>query len=128
MKVLVTGSREWRDPLWLFAVLDSLRSFAELADRENGLELIVGDCESGADLDVRTWAALTHGVKEPEVFEADWREHGRAAGPYRNKRMVDEGKPSICLAFFAKGAGNRGTKHCSDYAASKGVTVYRFES
>jgi hypothetical protein len=38
-------------------------------------------------------------------FIADWAAHGRAAGPLRNQRMLDEGKPSFVVAF----PGGRGT-------------------
>ncbi|MGI5245451.1 SLOG family protein [Dactylosporangium sp. CA-139066] len=123
MRVLVTGSRDYSDRDFIRGTLNSLARYAEMSRREE-LELIVGDCETGADAHARDWAD-DYGY-EKRVFEADWATHNRAAGPRRNVRMVDEGRPDIGLAFFEPGARNRGTKHCADYAESKGVRVYRF--
>jgi hypothetical protein len=32
-------------------------------------------------------------------YPADWKQHGKAAGPIRNKQMLDEGKPDLVVAF-----------------------------
>lgn len=34
-----------------------------------------------------------------EEYPADWQRHGMAAGPRRNQRMLDEGKPERCYAL-----------------------------
>lgn len=34
-----------------------------------------------------------------EPYPASWKRLGRAAGPIRNQRMLDEGKPTRALAF-----------------------------
>ena len=39
------------------------------------------------------------------AYPADWRKHGRAAGPIRNQLMLDDGKPDIVVAF----PGGKGT-------------------
>ncbi len=33
------------------------------------------------------------------TFPADREKHGRAAGPIRNKQMLEEGKPDLVAAF-----------------------------
>jgi len=38
-------------------------------------------------------------------FPPDWITEGRRAGPLRNQRMIDEGKPDLVIAF----PGGRGT-------------------
>lgn len=42
---------------------------------------------------------------EGQTFKAEWLSYGRAAGPIRNQRMIDEGKPDLVIAF----PGGRGT-------------------
>lgn len=32
-------------------------------------------------------------------FPADWKKHGKSAGPIRNQQMLDEGKPNLIVAF-----------------------------
>jgi hypothetical protein len=39
-----------------------------------------------------------------EIYHADW-QLGRKAGPIRNQRMLDEGRPELVIAF----PGGRGT-------------------
>lgn len=65
--------------------------------------VIITGCAGGADRLARQWAN-SHGVPL-KVFKADWTAHGRAAGPKRNQRMLDEGQPDFVLAF----PGGRGT-------------------
>jgi hypothetical protein len=66
------------------------------------LEIITGDA-TGADAFARGWAQER--ARKLLEFEADWQLYGRAAGPIRNQRMLDEGRPQIALAF----PGGRGT-------------------
>lgn len=125
MKILVTGSREWDNDVLLRDALDAVR-------RYGGLSVIVGDCPTGADEMTREWCG-DFGVPFA-VYKADWVKYGKAAGPYRNYAMVDDLIESAftcldtayCLAFYKEGAGNRGTRHCSEYAESRGVAVQRF--
>ena len=50
-----------------------------------------------------------------EVYHADWDKHGRAAGPIRNKKIVDNS--DIVIAFLHD--ESKGTRHTIDYARSK---------
>ena len=52
-------------------------------------------------------------------FPADWKKHGRAAGPIRNKQMLTEGKPDVVVAF----PGGRGTANMVQQAQKAGVPV-----
>ena len=38
-------------------------------------------------------------------YAADWKHFGRAAGPMRNQKMLDEGKPDLVIAFFRRLSG-----------------------
>lgn len=53
------------------------------------------------------------------VYRASWRKYGKAAGPIRNQRMLDEGKPDIVVAF----PGGRGTADMVRRAKAHGVPV-----
>ena len=52
-------------------------------------------------------------------FDADWQKYGRAAGPIRNKQMLDEGSPDLVIAF----AGGRGTENMVKQSEAKKVPV-----
>ena len=56
-----------------------------------------------------------------KTFEADWDRHGKAAGPIRNKQMLDEGKPDLVVAF----EGGKGTANMIAQAEAAGVRVFR---
>ena len=108
MRVLVTGGRNFDD---YGAVSDALHLLDPTV-------VIVGDA-NGADTLAYAWCCMC-GV--PCVrFYADWNTHGRAAGPIRNQRMLDEGKPDVVLAF----AGGRGTADMVRRAEAAGVPVKR---
>jgi hypothetical protein len=50
-------------------------------------------------------------LKIPSLgFPAQWTRYGRAAGPIRNQRMLDEGRPTMAYAFHDDIANSRGTK------------------
>ena len=54
-----------------------------------------------------------------EVYLANWAELGRKAGPIRNQQMLDEGRPTLVVAF----PGGRGTADMIRRARSAGVEV-----
>lgn len=50
---------------------------------------------------------------------ADWEDLGRKAGPIRNQRMLDDGRPELVVAF----PGGPGTAHMCRIAREAGVEV-----
>jgi hypothetical protein len=62
--------------------------------------------------------AKAHGWHVDEYL-ADWKTHGKRAGPIRNQRMLDEGRPQLVVAF----PGGRGTADMVDRARAAGVSV-----
>jgi hypothetical protein len=44
--------------------------------------------------------ALKLGLCTPIVYPAQWKTHGKAAGPIRNRLMLDEEKPDLVIAFW----------------------------
>lgn len=109
MKVLVCGGRDYGDA---FAV------GAAIAPLEPSI-VIQGGCPSGADALAKEWA-LRHKV-HVWTFLADWKTHGRKAGPIRNQWMLDDSKPDVVVAF----PGGRGTADMVRRAEKAGVRVMR---
>lgn len=58
-----------------------------------------------------------------ESYPADWKRDGRGAGPIRNQRMIDEGKPHIVIAF----PGGKGTADMVMRAEMAGIPVVKVE-
>lgn len=110
-KVLFSGSREWKNQWDVREAIKTLPLDAQI---------IVGDCPTGLDRIVFDIASEL-GIPMT-VFYADWHTYGRAAGPVRNKLMVDM-KPDIAF-FYIKGS-SRGTKNCLAEARKAGVPDIR---
>lgn len=116
--VVVTGWRYWSDFRMVHEALQD-----ELDERGQFL-LGVGDCPTGADDIALRWGS--HYLYWPvTVFHAPWDTHGAAAGPLRNKFMIDEFCPDLVLAFIHP-TKSRGTVNCANYAESQGITVRPF--
>lgn len=78
---------------------------------------------TGADTDAARYGQRLFNL-QAEVHRADWKKYGRAAGPIRNKQMVELGA-DLCLAFpdHPKGEGSRGTWNCVDLAQQARIPV-----
>jgi hypothetical protein len=101
------------------AVMDGL---AGVPARQGGQLVVITGGATGADAEA--YHVARHHGYETEVYLADWESYGRAAGPIRNQRMLDEGKPDIVVAFkndldptLSKG----GTEHMLKIAQAAGV-------
>jgi hypothetical protein len=106
MRVLVCGGRDFDDIALVYECLTELRPSV----------VIHGGCPTGADFFADSWARAN---AEISVFYADWTRHGKAAGPLRNQRMIDEGKPDAVLAFD----GGRGTADMVRRARAAGLQI-----
>lgn len=98
MRILVCGSRDFRDDAKLEHVLNTVvRPIAGYAR----FTLIHGACPTGADAFTDTWFCNLPDrdyIGRCERYPADW-SIGKSAGPLRNARMLAEGKPDVVLAF-----------------------------
>ena len=56
-----------------------------------------------------------------EKYPADWTRYGYAAGPIRNQQMLDEGRPSLVLAFHNDFEHSKGTKDMIDKARKANI-------
>ncbi len=94
-RILVCGGRDFTDRAALFAELDRLHH------NHGPVTLLIHGNAIGADRLAGEWAA-TQRIQQRR-FPADWKKDGSAAGPIRNKRILDEGKPDLVVAFSGDG-------------------------
>lgn len=112
LTVLVTGSRIYQAVRTVYSTLDTFR-----------VGLLIEGGAAGADRLGRAWA-IQHGVSYKE-YPADWKEHGKAAGPRRNRFMYTDSKPDLVVAFkdhFGQMSG--GTEDMVAVARTGGTPVW----
>lgn len=76
----------------------------------------------GLDEHVRAWTSRARRAGLPielVTFTANWDEYGLAAGPKRNRAMLDAVQPHIVFAF----EGDRGTRDCVSAALQRKLPV-----
>ena len=113
-RILVCGGRNYEDQAMVFGVLDMECEAGPIN------AIIQGDCPTGADKLARLWAYSRN--EHCDNYPADWRTHGKAAGPIRNQQMLGEGRPTKVFAF----PGGRGTADMIRRAKAAGVPVFTF--
>lgn len=113
--VLVCGGRNFEDVAWLRSALDRLHT-------EVPFSRVIAGGARGVDTLAAEWA-VARGIPA-DVFMADWKGLGRKAGPIRNQRMLDEGKPDLVVAF----PGGRGTADMVRRARDAGIEVTLIEA
>ena len=113
MRILVCGDRSWRDAQRIHTVIWGL--WAEETDL-----VVVHGGAAGADT-CAAESAKSLGIP-CEEFKADWKQYGRAAGPIRNRQMLDT-KPDRVIAFHANLEKSRGTKDCVKEALRRDIPV-----
>ena len=111
MKVLVTGGRDYDDRDKVFATLDAIHS-------NTPITLLIEGGAFGADTLAWVWTRLRRVTCRTK--RARWAMHGNAAGPLRNRRMV-EMQPDLVVAF----PGGRGTHNCVTLASYYGLRVHQ---
>lgn len=121
MKLIVTGSRDW-DDYDHFA--ESLEVFTYYKYPKK-VTLVHGGAR-GADSMCDQWAERWNhwrpGWVDVKIHHADWKRHGKAAGPIRNQKMIDENLDADFVLAFPLGE-SRGTRHCMQYASERGLIV-----
>ena len=115
IKITVGGCRDFNDSEYIFKCLDEY--IKELCDEE--IIIISGHC-SGVDAIAEKYAEIK-GFKTM-IFPAEWDKYGRAAGPARNKKMVEAS--DIVIAFWDE--KSKGTKSLINLAkkSDKVLKIY----
>lgn len=127
-RVVVFGGRDFGDRRCLDRVLDAVHARRKIT-------CIVEGEMSGADRMARLWAE-SRGV-DVDPYPADWDNIDRpgavvkrnsrgklydaAAGPFRNERMLREGRPSLAIGF----PGSKGTRDMTIRCLEYGVPTMR---
>lgn len=106
MKYAIIGSRTITDSSKIFEILDSY-SITE----------IISGGAAGADAVANEYAIAKNLPKV--IFFPDWEKYGRAAGPIRNKSIVDAS--DVVIAFWD--GKSKGTLHSINYAKKTGKKV-----
>ena len=114
--ILVCGDRKWKN---------RKRIGQQLIKRKKKIGLLIEGGAKGADEIAWDYARLL-GIPTA-TFEANWEQHGKAAGPIRNMAMLQYGKPDLVLAFHKKLVKSKGTKHCVEQARKLGIKVKVFK-
>jgi hypothetical protein len=112
MRILVCGGRDYINERRVYEVLGQYKGQATV---------IIHGKARGADFIAGTWALINNVTVE--AYPADWKRFGKAAGPRRNKQMLDEGKPDLVIAF----PGGDGTANMITQANKAGVFVVQYE-
>ena len=87
MRLLICGSRHWTDAALILRELSALQ----------GVEVVIEGEAPGADT-LAVAAARALGI--PVLpFPAYWEREGRAAGPLRNQRLLDEANTDLASAL-----------------------------
>lgn len=106
-RVVVTGGRDFDD---ILAVVGAFHDYGPF-------DVVAHGGARGAD---QLAASVARVNRIPTVeYAADWKAHGRAAGPIRNREMLDHFRPDVVLAF----PGGRGTSDCVKAARERGIRV-----
>jgi hypothetical protein len=110
--VLCCGDRAWTDRETIAR---------ELAALGPGTVVVHGACRGADMLSDSVASVLGYGRRS---FPAKWDEHGRAAGPIRNRHMV-KANPDIelVLAFHNNISASRGTADMVSVARKVGIPV-----
>jgi hypothetical protein len=122
MKIIICGGRDM-DRVSAFNLLnnDLLDELAFASGCSSYLKIekvIHGGCR-GADEAAGDWAKSEHIAVE--VCPANWKKHGNAAGPIRNREMLLKHRPDYVVAL----PGGKGTANMINLAEGAGVPVIR---
>ncbi len=111
---LICGGRDFADEIMFEdAMGDLMRHYGHpsriVHGAATGADSMAGDLGERLSVDVVT-------------CPADWKKHGRAAGPIRNKEMLAH-KPAKVIAF----PGGRGTQNMKNQARVAGIDVIEIQ-
>jgi len=113
MKLIVAGGRGYH-----LTQADYLR-LNEIHVKTRILTLVSGGA-SGADADGEEWARRLY--IPIRRFPADWKAHGKAAGPIRNRQMAEYADAVVLFP------GGRGTENMYQEAKKAGLEIYDFRA
>ena len=115
-RIIVAGGVHFND---YKALANTLDEYFKCVSKDE-IEIISGHARGADSLGERY--AQEHDIK-CTVFPADWKKHGRAAGPIRNKKMLEYAmEQQAGLVAFWNGE-SKGTKNMISIAEKAGIEV-----
>lgn len=115
-RIIIAGSRDVEDvQIVVSALIDS--GFIQIGERKSEIEIVSGGAR-GVD-SVGEYIAKVNGFNV-RVFPADWKTHGKAAGPIRNEQMGDYADFLVAV----RKDNSRGTTHMINYMKKLGKPVF----
>lgn len=114
MKVLVCGDRHWT-----WAHVAPIRAHLAALVSDEQIVIIHGGAPGVDSIAHRIARQLGYSV---QVYPADWHTYGNAAGPIRNRLMLDQ-QPDLVLAFHPNLAESKGTADTVREARRRGIPV-----
>jgi hypothetical protein len=116
MTILCCGDRNWKDKR---KIKRTLKLFLWSA------KTVVHGGANGADkLSGKAAKELGFVVRK---HKAEWKKYGKAAGPIRNQKMLDEEDPNVVIAFHSNLKRSKGTKDMVARAKKADILVIRVE-
>lgn len=113
-RIAFTGSRDYTNEGLVARVLRAMDPPTTL--------IVHGGCATGLDAIVDRLARYYD--FRVKVVSAEWKKHGKAAGPIRNAAMLDAWEPHRLYAFYSNVAKkSHGTSGCIREAEKRGVQV-----
>lgn len=133
IKVICTGDRYWTPQLnlkhykRLQIIRDALQSLpVRFSVPEKEIIIIHGAANGADNLCDRIGLSLGYEIR---IISPAWEKYGKAAGPIRNRRMLDENPDTVLiLAFHDSIESSHGTLDMCRYASSKGYPVEIYHS
>lgn len=132
MRILVTGSRHWKD----YAVISrgltvAIETLIAKFPDDKTITLVHGAAPGADSLAAKFMVNATKFLASKgyrvviEPHPADWDKYRNAAGPIRNREMVEAGA-DICVAFVAP--DSKGTVGCMKMCADAGIEILEYRS
>ena len=119
MRVLVCGGRDFSSAdAWNWLEKNAKDEIAfKTGCIAFSIDVLIHGGARGADEGGASWGES----EDAKVlcFPANWKKHGKSAGPVRNRKMLEEGKPDIVIAM----PGGKGTANMVRQAEAAGVPV-----
>lgn len=118
MRILVTGSRYWKNYEKIYDVLSWFKDIFGLC------VIIEGACRGADTMAANAGKSLGHII---ESYPAEWEKYGKSAGHIRNQEMLDKGKPHFVLVFHPDLKKFRGTADMVRRAQKVGLMTMHFK-
>lgn len=113
MRITIGGCRDYNN----YSVFEKFVSECISEIESENIIILSGHC-SGVDAMAERYA-MEKGYKL-EIYPADWKKYGRAAGPKRNKEMVQDS--NVVIAFWD--GKSKGTKSLVEFAKKNDMLLY----